>query len=180
MLLTSISKANMQDPLTVLIERLLYLWNRRSLLKTYIFYAIRFLYVFQEKSWNKPLMGTQAYYFCLTHFSLRWIINKSSIPMGAINFYGQKRFLHLLTPLLLPCLQCIYMQECSEHSLVRFLFPWVQFLNVKPVLSHCSQTGFATVDDFIALYTRSYIFYSHGCNKFLHARRFWWHEFIPW
>ena len=34
------------------------------------------------------------------------------------------------------------------------------------------QTSFVTVDDFIALYTRSYVFYSHGCNKFLHARTF--------
>ena len=52
------------------------------------------------------------------------------------------------------------------------LFPWVQCQSLKPVLSQCSQTGFVTVYDFISLYTRSYIFYPHGCNKFLHARTF--------
>ena len=52
------------------------------------------------------------------------------------------------------------------------LFPWVQCQSLKPVLSQCSQTGFVTADDFIALYTRSYVFYSHGCNKFLYARTF--------
>ena len=64
------------------------------------------------------------------------------------------------------------MQECSVHSLLCLLFPWVQCQSLKPVLSQCSQTGFVTVDDFIALYTRSCVFYSHGCNKFLHARTF--------
>ena len=113
-----------------------------------------------------------------------------------------------------PWLRCIYMQECSVHSLIhllfpwamgaihfymqdhfytcwyhfyshvwdvficknvlysrsiRLLFPWVQCQSLKPVLSQCSQTGFVTVDDFIALYTRSYVFYLYGCNKFLHA-----------
>ena len=52
------------------------------------------------------------------------------------------------------------------------LFPWVQCQSLKPVLSQCSQTGFVTVDDLIAPYTCSYIFYCHGCNKFLHARTF--------
>ena len=73
------------------------------------------------------------------------------IPMGAINFY---------------------MQECFLNSLIPLLFPWVQCQRLKPILSQCSQTGFATVDDFIALYTRSNVFYSHGCNKFTHARTF--------
>ena len=82
----------------------------------------------------------------------------SSIPMGAINFYMQERVLHLLIPLLFKC-TCL-------------LFPWVQCQSFKPILSQCSQTSFATVDDFIALYTRSYVFYSHGCNKFLLARTF--------
>ena len=35
-----------------------------------------------------------------------------------------------------------------------------------------SQTDFVTVDDFITLFTRSYVFYSHGCNKFVHTRTF--------
>ena len=64
------------------------------------------------------------------------------------------------------------MQECSVHSLISLIFPWVQCQSLKPVLSQCSQTGFVTVDDFMALYIRSYVFYSHGCNKFLHARTF--------
>ena len=68
---------------------------------------------------------------------------------------------------------CIYIQECSVHLLVHLLFPWVQCHCLKPVLSQCSQTGFVTGDDFIALYTRcSYVIYSHGCNVFIHARTF--------
>ena len=43
---------------------------------------------------------------------------------------------------------------------------------LETCLSQCSQTSFVTVDDFIALYTHLYVFYSHGCNKFLHARTF--------
>ena len=50
------------------------------------------------------------------------------------------------------------------HSLIGLLFPWVQRQSLKHVLSQCSQTGFVTVDDFIPLYTCSYVFYSHGCN----------------
>ena len=64
------------------------------------------------------------------------------------------------------------MQECSVLSLVCLLFPWEQCQSLKPVLSQCSQTGFVTVDDFIALYTCSHVFYSHGYNKFLHERTF--------
>ena len=100
------------------------------------------------------------------------LAHMSSIPMGVINFYMQEHFLHLLIPLLFPCLQCIYIQECSVHSLICLLFPWVQCQSLKPVLSQCNQTSFVTVDDFIALYTCSHVFYSHGCNKFLHARAF--------
>ena len=64
------------------------------------------------------------------------------------------------------------MQECSVHSLIHLLFSWVQYQSLKLVLSWCSQSGFVAVDDFIALYTRSYIFYSHGCNVFIHERKF--------
>ena len=71
-----------------------------------------------------------------------------------------------------PWVRCIYMQECSVHSLIHLLLPWVQCQSLKPVLSKCSQTSFVTADDFIPLCTRSYVFYSHGCNKFLHARTF--------
>ena len=56
--------------------------------------------------------------------------------------------------------------------LLCLLFPWLQCQRLKPVLSQCSQTSFLTVGDFIALYTLSYVFYFHGCNKFLHARTF--------
>ena len=96
----------------------------------------------------------------------------SSIPMDAINFYMQERFEHSPIQLLYPSLRCIYLQECSVHLPVYLLFPWVQCQSLKPVLNQCSQTCFVIVDDFIALYTRSYVFYSHGCNKFLHARTF--------
>ena len=44
------------------------------------------------------------------------IAHTSSIPMGAINFYMQERFLHLMIPLLFSCWRCIYMQECSVDS----------------------------------------------------------------
>ena len=100
------------------------------------------------------------------------LAHTSSIPMGTINFYMQERFFHSLIRLLYPCLQCICMQECSAHSLVRLLFLWVQCQSLKPVLSQCSQTSFVTVDDFIALYTRSYVFFSHGRSVFIHARTF--------
>ena len=60
----------------------------------------------------------------------------------------------------------------SIQMFIHLLFPWVQCLSLKPILSQCSQTGFVTVDDFIALCTHSYVFYFHGCNKFLHARTF--------
>ena len=65
---------------------------------------------------------------------------------------------------LYPWVRCIYMQECSVHSLICLLFPWVQCQSLKPVSNQCSQTSFVTVDDFIALYTLWYIFYSHGYN----------------
>ena len=48
----------------------------------------------------------------------------------------------------------------------------MQCQSLKPVLSQCSQTGFVTVNDFIALFACSYVFYSHGCNVFIHARTF--------
>ena len=60
----------------------------------------------------------------------------------------------------------------SVHLLIFLLFPWVQCQSLKPVLSQCSQTSFVTVDDYIALYTSPYIFYSHGWNVFKHARTF--------
>ena len=54
---------------------------------------------------------------------------------------------------------------CTLTRSIHLLFPWVQCQSLKPLLSQCTQTGFVTVDDFIALYTRSYIFYSQGCKK---------------
>ena len=43
---------------------------------------------------------------------------------------------------------------------------------LETCLEPCSQTSFVTVDNFIDLYTRLHVFYSHGWNKFLHARMF--------
>ena len=91
---------------------------------------------------------------------------------GCNKFLHGRTFLHSLIPLLFPRLRCIYMQEFSVLLLICLLFPWLQCQSLKPLLSQCSQTGFVTVDDFITLYTSSYVFYSHGCNKFLHARKF--------
>ena len=104
----------------------------------------------------------------------------SSIPMGAINFYIQEHFLHSLIQLLYPCLRCIYLQECSVHfvhSPVHLLFPWVQCQSLKPVLSQSSQTSFVTVDDFIALYTHSYISIPVGAVNF-HMHEHFLHSLI--
>ena len=108
----------------------------------------------------------------INFFEFCTLAHMSSIPMGAMYLYMQECFLHSLIPLLFPWVRCIYMQECSVHSLTCLLFPWVQCQSLKPALNHCSQTSFATVYDFIALYTRSYVFYSGGCNIFVHARMF--------
>ena len=81
----------------------------------------------------------------------------SSIPMGCNKFLHSRTFFTLA-------------DTTSIQMLVSLLFPWVQCQSLKPVLSQFSQTSFVAVDDFIAMYTRSYVFYSHGCNKFLHAR----------
>ena len=59
----------------------------------------------------------------------------------------------------------------NKQKLYDVQFPWVQCQSLKPVLSQSNQTSFVTVDDFIAMYTCSFIFYPHGCNKFLHARK---------
>ena len=79
--------------------------------------------------------------------------------------HGCNKFLHARTFFTLADITSIQMLVC-------LLFPWVQCQSSKPVLSQCSQTGFVIVDDFIPLYTRSYVFYCHGCNKVLHARKF--------
>ena len=83
----------------------------------------------------------------------------SSIQMDAINFYVQEGFFTLTDTTSIP-------------MLIHLRFPWVQCQSSNPVLSQCSQSSFVTVDAFIALYTRSYVFCFHGCNKFLHARTF--------
>ena len=99
--------------------------------------------------------------------------NTISIPVGEMYLHG-RMFCALAHA------SSFYMQEhfftladttCIQ-MLLRLLFPWVQCQSLKPVLSQCSQMGFVTVYDLIALYTNSYVFYSHGCNKFLHARTF--------
>ena len=102
--------------------------------------------------WVRCIYILHARMFCT-------LAHTSSIPMGAINFYMLEHFFALA-------------DTTSIQILVCLLFPWVQCQSLKPVLSQCSQSGFVTVDDFIALYTCSYVFNSHGCNKFLHARTF--------
>ena len=101
------------------------------------------------------------------------LAHMSSIPMGAINFYMQECFFYTC-----PYHFCSHVCDvftCKNvlyTGTVSLLFPWVQCQILKPVLSQCSQTGFVTVDDFIAGYTHSCVFYSHGCNKFLHPTFF--------
>ena len=77
--------------------------------------------------------------------------------------HGCNKFLHARTFFTLA-------DTTSIPMLVGLLFQWVQCQSLKTVSSQCSQTSFVTVDDFIALYTPSYIFYFRGCNKFLPAR----------
>ena len=92
--------------------------------------------------------------------------------------HGCNKFLHARTLFTLTDSTSIPMFAMYLHARIfctlarSLLFPWVQCRSLKPVLSQCSQTCFVTVDDFIALYTCSYVFYSHGCNKFLHVWTF--------
>ena len=94
---------------------------------------------------------------------------------------------HSLIHLLFPWVWCQslkpVLRQCSKTGLVTvdfialytcscLLYPWVQCQSLKPGLSQCSQTSFVTVDDFIALYTGSYVFYSNGCNVFKHTKIF--------
>ena len=78
---------------------------------------------------------------------------------------------------LTTCVQSIYMQECSVHSLIRLLFPWVQCIyTCKNIFYtgwyHFYSHGCEVFTCKNVLYTRSYVFYSHGCNVFIHARMF--------
>ena len=100
------------------------------------------------------------------------LAHTSSIQMCAINFYIQECFLHLLIPLPFSCLRCIYMQECSVHSLCMSSIPIGAMSELETCFEPLLPNRFVTVDFFFALYTRSYVFYSHLCNKFLHARTF--------
>ena len=84
-------------------------------------------------------------------------------PSYVFYSHGCNKFLHARMFITLADTTSIQMH-------VRLLFPWVRYQSLKPVLSKYSQTSFVTVDNFIALYTPSYVFYSHVCNKFLHAR----------
>ena len=99
------------------------------------------------------------------------LVHTSSIPMGAINFYINNVLTLTDTTFIPMFVMFVHARMfCTlSHSL---LFPWVQCQNLKPVLNQCSKTGFVTADYFITLYTRSYVFYSHRCNKFLDARMF--------
>ena len=53
----------------------------------------------------------------------------SSIPMGAINFYVQECFLHLLIPLVFPCSYVFYSHGCNVRAWNLF---WASV--AKPVL----------------------------------------------
>ena len=83
------------------------------------------------------------------------LAHTSSIPVCAINFYMQDVFYtrsyHFYSHVcdVFTCKNVLYTRSVS------LIFPWVQRQSLKHVLSQCSQTGFVTVDDFIALYTPS-------------------------
>ena len=68
------------------------------------------------------------------------------IPMGAMYLSIQECSVHSLIRLLYPWVRCIYMQECSVHSLIQHLYLWVQCIYMQ--------------------YTRSYDLYTCGCNVF--------------
>ena len=91
--------------------------------------------------------------------------------------HGCNKFLYARTFLTLADMTFIPMfaMYLPARMFCTLTLPWVQCQRLKPVLNQCSQTSFVSVDDFIALYTCSYFFYSHGCNKFLHARTFFTH-----
>ena len=137
----------------------------------------------------------QIFVTCGASFYLRvWSVQPpiQSLYPWVRCIYMQECSVHLLICLLFPWVQQIstfknvfntrwyhfYSHVCDVFTCknvlytrsVRLLFPRVQCHSLKPALSQCSQNVFVAVDDFIALYTPSYVFYSHGCNKFLHSR----------
>ena len=65
--------------------------------------------------------------------------------MGAMYLHA-RMLCSLADTLLYPWVQCIYMQECSEHSLIQ---PLCNVFTCKNVLN-----------------SRSYDFYTHGCDVF--------------
>ena len=131
-------------------------------------------YYLCNRRYNIPVgeMYLHARMFCaLTHMS--------SIPMGAINFYMQELFFTLAdTTSILMFAKYLHARMFCTLAPYVFYFPWVQCQSLKPVLRKCSQTCFLTVDDFIALYTRSYVFYSHGCINFYIQEYFVVHSII--
>ena len=90
---------------------------------------------------------------------------------GCSKFLHARMFFTLTDTTSISCLRCFTCKNVLYTRSVCLLFPWVQCQSMKPDLSQCSQTGLVTVD-FISLYTCSYVFYPHGCNKFLYARTF--------
>ena len=95
----------------------------------------------------------------------------SSIPMGAINFYMQKHFLHWLIPLLFPCSYICYSHGCSLRAWNLF---WASV--AKPVLWQLMILLPCTLAHMSSIPMRAINFYMQ--EHFLHSpiRS---HQFLP-
>ena len=70
-------------------------------LKAYIFYAIRFLYVLQKKSWNKLWMGTHYFYFGFNTFfsqvNNNFFLLNHRVPLNKFMIFVNLIIINLIT-----------------------------------------------------------------------------------
>ena len=108
------------------------------------------------------------------------LAHTSSIPMGAINFYMQECFLHLLIPLLFKCSYIFNSHRCNVRAWNLFWANvakpvlWQLIILLPCTLAHMSyipmgDINFYKQESFLhllipLLFECSYVFYSHGCN----------------
>ena len=86
------------------------------------------------------------YLHARTFFALA---DTTSVPLGAMYLHARK-FCALAHTTSIPVGEMyLYMQERSVHSLIRLLYPWVWCIYMQNLLN-----------------TRSYDFYTHGCDVF--------------
>ena len=113
---------------------------------------------------TKTFSKNMTYMFCLYLFSEKCIINKNYLlPYGSLKWIVAANFL------LYPWVWCIYMHECSVHSLIRLVFPWMRWISTCMNVFYICWYNFYTHESDVftgknVLYTLSYVFYSYGCN----------------